>query len=102
MKPNNPRAIEKGKKQLENYISGTLKKPEIISPNAKLHYGGEKYDFHFTTKDGRFDVHVITIGDEIIAYNFEAIDPDDQKKKESFGGGQGGGGKFSGGGAGRR
>ena len=102
VKPNNPRAIEKGKKQLENYISGTLKKPEIISPNAKLQYGGKKFDFHFTTKDGRFDVHVITIGDGIIAYNFEAIDPDDQKKKESFGGGQGSGGEFSGGGAGRR
>ena len=73
IKPNNDRALQRGLKQLTNYIGGTLKHPELLLPSTVLRAGSKVFHDTFTSSDGHFAIDVGSSGNGLIGYNFQTV-----------------------------
>ena len=73
VKPNNTKALQRGEKQLANYIGGALKHPNLLSTSAALRAGSRVFHDTFTSSDGRFTIDVESFGNGLIGYNFQTV-----------------------------
>ena len=73
VKPNNAKALQRGEKQLVNYIGGALKHPDLLSASAVLRAGSKVFHDTFTSSDGRFTIDVESFGNGLIGYNFQTV-----------------------------